>query len=136
MFWGSDLIQSALESLDNGNKTSEQLENDLVGNMTRTPVAQRNQNIVTWFNNIWQQLKTLVQSVFGQHTFTDQQKEDILKAVDAAFMLAEDLDYTNNNNVIYDRADGNYSTSGLLSEKDKQVLSSIKSGIKTRLKSQ
>jgi len=51
-------------------------------------------------------------------------------------MLSEDLEYTNNNNIIYDRFDGDYSSSTMLSEKDKQALSSIKSGLKTRLKSQ
>lgn len=136
MFWGSDLIQAALDSLKTQNETPQQLEDKLVDRMTQQPVNSRNQNIIQWFNNIWAQLSQLVKTVFGQHQFSDQEKNDILKAVDAAFMISQDLEYTNNNNMIYDRADGNYNSSTLLSEKDKQVLSSIKSGIKTRLKSQ
>jgi hypothetical protein len=34
-------------------------------------------------------------------------------------MLSEDLEYTDNNNIIYDRFDGDYSSSSILSEKDK-----------------
>ena len=136
MFWGSDLIQAALDSLKTQNETPQQLEDKLVDRMTQQPVNSRNQNIIQWFNNIWAQLSQLVKTVFGQHQFSDQEKNNILKAVDAAFMISQDLEYTNNNNIIYDRADGNYNSSTLLSEKDKQVLSSIKSGIKTRLKSQ
>lgn len=136
MFWGSDLIQSALKSLDNGSKTASQLEEDLVSRMTRNPANTRNTNIISWFQTMWQNLSQLVKQVFSGVVFTDQQKSEILRAVDAAFMLAEDLYYTNNNNVIYDRIDGKYDTSELLSEKDKQILSDIKQGTKTRLKSQ
>lgn len=136
MFWGSDLIQSALKSLDNGSKTASQLEEDLVSRMTRNPANTRNTNIISWFQTIWQNLSQLVKQVFSGVVFTDQQKSEILRAVDAAFMLAEDLYYTNNNNVIYDRIDGKYDTSELLSEKDRQILSDIKQGTKTRLKSQ
>lgn len=136
MFWGSDLIQASLDALNTQNKTAQELENELVDRLTREPVQSRYQAAIDWFNNTWESLKQLVKTVFGQHTFTEQQKEDILKAAEAAYMLSEDLEYTNNNNVIYDRFDGDYSSSSMLSEKDKQVLSSIKSGLKTRLKSQ
>lgn len=136
MFWGSDLIQSALKSLDNGTKTASQLEDELVTRMTKDPVSTRNTNIISWFQNIWQSLSQLVKQVFSGAVFTDQQKNEILRAVDAAFMLSEDLYYTNNNSVIYDRIDGKYDTSKLLSEKDRQILSGIKQGTKTRLKSQ
>lgn len=136
MFWGSDLIQSALKSLDNGSKTASQLEEELVSRMTKDPVNVRNTNIISWFQNIWQNLSQLVKDVFNGIVFTDQQKDEILRAVDAAFMLAEDLYYTNNNSVIYDRIDGKYDTSELLSDKDRQILSDIKQGTKTRLKSQ
>jgi len=136
MFWGSDLIQSALDAIKTQNQTSQELEDALVDRMTTEPVSSRDTSIIDWFRNIWNQLQQLVKTVFGSHTFTDQQKNDILKAVDAAYMISEDLGYTNVNNVIYDRADGNYNSSIMLSEKDKEVLSNIKAGIKTRLKSQ
>lgn len=136
MFWGSDLIQSALDALKTQNQTPQELEDALVDRMTTEPVSSRDTSIIDWFRNIWNQLQQLVKTVFGSHTFTDQQKNDILKAVDAAYMISEDLGYTNVNNVIYDRADGNYNSSIMLSEKDKEVLSNIKAGIKTRLKSQ
>lgn len=136
MFWGSDLIQSALDSLKTANETSKQLEDRLVDRMTREPAENRSPRIIEWFRNIWDGLSNLIKTVFGQHQFTDEQKNDILKAVDAAFMLSEDLEYTNNNSIIYDRQDGNYNSSVMLSDRDKAVLSSIKQGIKTRLKSQ
>lgn len=136
MFWGSDLIQSALDSLHVRNETPKELEDKLVDKITSEPVSNRNQRLIDWFRGIWDQLSQLVKSVFSDHNFSEEQKNDIIKAVEASYMLSEDLEYTNNNNVLYDREDGNYSSSLLLSEKDKQVLSSIKQGIKTRLKSQ
>jgi len=135
MFWGSDLIQAALKSLDNGHKTSKQLEDDLVNNMTREPVSSRNPDIVDWFRNTWATLNSIVKNIINT-VFSAAQKQDILKAVDAAYMIAEDLEYTNSNQMIYDREDGNMSSSIFLSDKDKEVLSNIRSGVKTRLKSQ
>ena len=136
IFWGSDLIQSALDSLNNGTKTSEQLENELVERMTREPVESRDTSIIDWFNNIWTTLSNLVKQVFGVHNFTAQQQADILKAVDAAFMIAKDLEYTQANTRIYDREDGKFDSSTILSEKDKKVLSNIRHGLVTRIKSQ
>lgn len=136
IFWGSDLIQSALDSLNDGRKTSEQLENELVDKMTKDPVDQRDTSIIEWFKNIWNSLADIVKQVFNPHNFTEQQKEDILKAVDAAFMLSYDLEYTYTDRRIYDRADGNFDSSTMLSEKDKKALSSIRSSTVTRIKSQ
>ena len=116
MFWGSDLIQSALDSLKTANETSKQLEDRLVDRMTREPAENRSPRIIEWFRNIWDGLSNLIKTVFGQHQFTDEQKNNILKAVDAAFMLSEDLEYTNNNSIIYDRQDGNYNSSIMLSD--------------------
>ena len=135
MFWGSDLIQAALKSLDDGHKTSKELEDLLVNNITRDPVSSRNTDIVDWLRNMWATLNNLVKNIINT-VLSDQQKQDILKAVDASYMIAEDLEYTNSNQMIYDREDGNMSSSIFLSEKDKDILSNIKSGIKTRLKSQ
>jgi hypothetical protein len=38
MFWGSDLIQAALDALNTQNKTAQELENELVDRLTREPV--------------------------------------------------------------------------------------------------
>ena len=135
MFWGSDLIQSALDALHTNNQTSQQLEDRLVERMTKEPVQSRPQ-AVEWFNNIWNRLKDIVKTVFGVHSFTEEQKNDIVNAATAAYMVSQDLEYTENNNVIYDRIDGDYSSSDLLSEQDKKILSNIKLGIQTRIKSQ
>ena len=136
MFWTSPLIQSALEVVSNNSKDAKKAEDALVDRMTTEPVDSRDSSIVEWFRNFWSQLNSLVKQIFGVHTFTDQQKDDILKGVDAAFMLAEDLELAEENSRILDRYDGNFSTSDLLSEKDKNVLSDIYKGTKTRLRSQ
>lgn len=136
IFWGSDLIQSALDSLNDGTKTSEQLENELVDRMTQEPVETRDTKIIDWFKNIWTNLNNLIKSVFGNHSFSEEDKANILKAVDASFMLAENLEYTKNDTRIYDREDGNFDSSTMLSEKDKKVLSNIRHGLITRIKSQ
>ena len=136
MFWTSPLIQSALDVLNTNNKTAKQIEDDLVEHMTKDPVSERSNAIIDWFRNMWQQLNQLVHTVFGAHVFTDQQKEDILKAVDAAFMVAEDMELAQEGSKILDREDGDFSTSDLLSDKDKSILSDIYNGTKTRLRSQ
>lgn len=136
MFWTSPLIQSALEVVSNNSKDAQKAENALVDRITKDPVESRDTSIVEWFKNFWSQLNNLVKQIFGVHTFTDQQKEDILKGVDAAFMLSEDLELAEENSIILDRCDGDFSTSDLLSEKDKSVLSDIYKGTKTRLRSQ
>lgn len=136
MFWMSPLIQSALEVVSNNSRDAKAAENALVDRMTREPVESRDSSIVDWFRNFWQQLNSLIHQIFGVHTFTDQQKEDILKGVDAAFMLSEDLEIANDTSRLLDRLDGDFSTSDLLSEKDKSVLSDIYQGTKTRLRSQ
>jgi len=51
-------------------------------------------------------------------------------------MLGEDLELANENAIILDRYDGDFSTSDLLSEKDKSVLTDIYNGTKTRVRSQ
>lgn len=135
LFWGSDLIQSALDVINAPGKTSQQLENELVDHMTKDPVSSRNTSIIDWFKDIWDKLNLLVKTVFDVHSFTEEQKNNILKAVEAAFMVSQDLVYTQNNKLIYDRYDGKFDSSDILSNKDKEVLSSIKSGTKTRLKS-
>ena len=134
MFWSTPLIQSALETFNT--KDAQKAEDALVERMTKDPVEQRDPSIIDWFRNFWQQLNMLIHQIFGAHTFTDQQKEDILKSVDAAFMLSEDLELMDEKSIILDRYDGDFSTSDLLSEKDKSVLSDIYSGTKTRLRSQ
>jgi len=134
MFWASPLIQSALETFNT--KDAKKAEDALVDKMTTEPVENRDTTIADWFRNFWQQLNNLVHQIFGVHTFTDQQKEDILKGVDAAFMIAEDLELMEEKQIILDRYDGNFSTSDLLSEKDKSALSDIYGGTKTRLRSQ
>ena len=136
MFWTSPLIQAALEAVSNGRNDAQYAENALVDRMTTNPAESRDSSIVDWFRNFWNQLNTLVQQIFGVHTFTDQQQDDILKGVDAAFMIAEDLELANENSIILDRYDGDFSTSDLLSEKDKSILTQIAQGTKTRLRSQ
>lgn len=134
MFWASPLIQAALESFNT--RDAQAAEDALVNKITQEPVESRDTSIVDWFRNFWNQLNNLVQQIFGVHTFTDQQKEDILKGVDTAFMIGEDLELANENSIILDRYDGDFSTSDLLSEKDKSVLTDIYNGTKTRVRSQ
>lgn len=136
MFWMSPLIQSALEVVSNNSRNAKAAEDALVDRMTTEPVESRDTSVADWFRNFWHQLNMLVQQIFGVHTFTDQQKDDILKGVDAAFMLAEDLEIATDTSMLLDRLDGDFSTSDLLSEKDKSVLSDIYKGTKTRLRSQ
>lgn len=134
MFWATPLIQSALETFNTND--AKKAEDALVDRITQDPVEQRDPSIVDWFRNFWSQLNMLIHQIFGAHTFTDQQKEDILKGVDAAFMLGEDLELMDEKSVILDRYEGNFSTSDLLSEKDKSTLKDIYDGTKTRLRSQ
>lgn len=136
LFWNSSVIQGALKSIDDGTLTSQQLEDKLVDHLTRNPVESRDKNIVDWLRSMWDRINELVSKIFEGVTLTEVEKNNILKAADAAFMVAEDLELMEAESVIYDRADGNFETSTLLSDKDKEILSKMKVGLKTRLKSQ
>jgi len=50
--------------------------------------------------------------------------------------MNEDLLNTSTANIIYDMADGNFDTSNMLDQHDKDVLKSLHDGLKVRLKSQ
>lgn len=135
-FWPSDLIQSALHALDNGHKTSEQLESELLDAITTEDWrdSKRNSKLQDIIKNFWQQLTNLVKSIFAKPAWTNQQKNDILNAVQAAFIYKDDLEISHGVQSIYDRADGNFQSSLFLTDQDKQILGKIKSGTQTRLK--
>lgn len=137
LFWNSDLIQKGLDIFnDTGSRTSEYLERALVNAVTDQDINDRinNKSILDYIASFWDNLTKLAKSVFGVKTITDQQKAEVINAIRAAQMWNAELHHDQNVQIIYDRAVGDYSSSLLLNEKDRDILHKLHSSTVSRLK--
>lgn len=138
MFWASDLIQSGLKMLDDGTKSSTQLEKELVNLVTSTDVNKRivNKSLLSYIKDFWAKLTDLARRILNGSNFTDRDKQSIIDGISYAMLSMEDLQIAQGIQVIYDRIDGKYDSSSFLSSKDKEVVKHIEQGLTARIKSQ
>lgn len=140
IFWNSKLIQSGLKVFDDGHRSIKQQEDALIDAVTSTKVSERlyNKNILDYIQQFWDELKQIATNIFAnpQAGITDKNKQNLIEGITSAIAASYDLDIEESVAPLYDREVGNYNSSIQLSESDKTVFRSIKSGTKVRLKSQ
>lgn len=135
MFWQTPLIQQGLQLLDDGSKNSNQLETELVNLITEESLEDRihNKTLRDYLNSFWVSLKNIVQKVFNPKNINQQQSDEIFKAIKVAQLYDQELKEDSSITPIYDRANGDFTSSLLLSEQDKQILPEVIKHGKTRL---
>lgn len=135
MFWQTPLIQQGLQLLDNGSKNPNQLETELVNLITEESLKDRIQNksLRDYIKDFWNNLKKIVSKVFDPKNVGQQQRDDIFKTIKAAQLYDQELKEDSSITPIYDRANGDFTSSLLLSEQDKQILPEVIKHGKTRL---
>ena len=138
IFWNSDLIQAGLKLFDNGHTTIQQQEQKLIEAITQTDPEQRIQNksLLDYIKTFWNDLLNIAKKIFNNENISDNDKQSLLNGITSATVNIQDLDLSEGVQPIYDRIDGNYDSSKLLSPNDKAIFSQIKSGTHVRLKSQ
>lgn len=135
MFWQTPLIQQGLQLLDNGSKNPNQLETELVNLITEESLKDRIQNksLRDYIKDFWNNLKKIVSKVFDPKNVNQQQRDEIFKTIKAAQLYDQELKEDSSITPIYDRANGDFTSSLLLSEQDKQILPEVIKHGKTRL---
>lgn len=135
MFWQTPLIQQGLQLLDNGSKNPNQLETELVNLITEESLKDRIQNksLRDYIKDFWNNLKKIVSKVFDPKNISQQQRDEIFKTIKAAQLYDQELKEDSSITPIYDRANGDFTSSLLLSEQDKQILPEVIKHGKTRL---
>lgn len=135
MFWQTPLIQQGLQLLDNGSKNPNQLETELVNLITEESLKDRIQNksLRDYIKDFWNNLKKIVSKVFDPKNVSQQQRDEIFKTIKAAQLYDQELKEDSSITPIYDRANGDLTSSLLLSEQDKQILPEVIKHGKTRL---
>lgn len=135
MFWQTPLIQQGLQLLDDGSKNSNQLETELVNLITEESLEDRihNKTLRDYLNSFWVSLKNIVQKVFNPKNINQQQSDEIFKAIKVAQLYDQELKEDSSITPIYDRANGNFTSSLLLSEQDKKIIPEVIKHGKTRL---
>lgn len=135
MFWQTPLIQQGLQLLDDGSKNSNQLETELVNLITEESLEDRihNKTLRDYLNGFWVSLKNIVQKVFNPKNINQQQSDEIFKAIKVAQLYDQELKEDSSITPIYDRANGNFTSSLLLSEQDKKIIPEVIKHGKTRL---
>lgn len=135
MFWQTPLIQQGLQLLDDGSKKSNQLETELVNLITEESLEGRihNKTLRDYLNGFWASLKNIVQKVFNPKNINQQQSDEIFKAIKVAQLYDQELKEDSSITPIYDRANGNFTSSLLLSEQDKKIIPEVIKHGKTRL---
>lgn len=135
MFWQTPLIQQGLQLLDNGSKSPNQLETELVNLITEESLKDRIQNksLRDYIKDFWNNLKKIVSKVFDPKNVSQQQRDEIFKTIKAAQLYDQELKEDSSITPIYDRANGDFTSSLLLSEQDKQILPEVIKHGKTRL---
>ena len=135
MFWQTPLIQQGLQLLDDGSKNSNQLETELVNLITEESLEDRihNKTLRDYLNSFWVSLKNIVQKVFNPKNINQQQSDEIFKAIKVAQLYDQELKEDSSITPIYDRANGNFTSSLLLSEQDKKIIPDVIKHGKTRL---
>lgn len=135
MFWQTPLIQQGLQLLDDGSKNSNQLETELVNLITEESLEDRihNKTLRDYLNSFWVSLKNIVQKVFNPKNINQQQSDEIFKAIKVAQLYDQELKEDSSITPIYDRANGNFTSSLLLSEQDKKIIPEVIKHGKIRL---
>lgn len=135
MFWQTPLIQQGLQLLDDGSKNPNQLETELVNLITEESLKDRIQNksLRDYIKDFWNNLKKIVSKVFDPKNVSQQQRDEIFKTIKAAQLYDQELKEDSSITPIYDRANGDFTSSLLLSEQDKQILPEVIKHGKTRL---
>lgn len=135
MFWQTPLIQQGLQLLDDGSKNPNQLETELVNLITEESLKDRIQNksLRDYIKDFWNNLKKIVSKVFDPKNVSQQQRDEIFKTIKAAQLYDQELKEDSSITPIYDRANGNFTSSLLLSEQDKKIIPEVIKHGKTRL---
>lgn len=138
MFWNSELVQSGLKLVSDQQISISQREKLLVDAITNENYTSRynNTTLLDYIANFWNRLKILAQNLFAGRDLSDTAKQAIMTGLTSAYANTRDLEISQGIQVLYDREDGNFDSSKLLSEQDKNILARIKQGTETRLKSQ
>lgn len=135
MFWQTPLIQQGLQLLDDGSKNPNQLETELVNLITEESLEDRIQNksLRDYIKDFWNNLKKIVSKVFDPKNVSQQQRDEIFKTIKAAQLYDQELKEDSSITPIYDRANGDFTSSLLLSEQDKKIIPEVIKHGKTRL---
>lgn len=135
MFWQTPLIQQGLQLLDDGTKKPNQLETELVNLITEESLKDRIQNksLRDYIKDFWNNLKKIVSKVFDPKNVSQQQRDEIFKTIKAAQLYDQELKEDSSITPIYDRANGDFTSSLLLSEQDKKIIPEVIKHGKTRL---
>lgn len=135
MFWQTPLIQQGLQLLDDGSKNPNQLETELVNLITEQSLKDRIQNksLRDYIKDFWNNLKKIVSKVFDPKNVSQQQRDEIFKTIKAAQLYDQELKEDSSITPIYDRANGDFTSSLLLSEQDKKIIPEVIKHGKTRL---
>ena len=135
MFWQTPLIQQGLQLLDDGSKNPNQLETELVNLITEESLEDRIQNksLRDYIKDFWNNLKKIVYKVFDPKNVSQQQRDEIFKTIKAAQLYDQELKEDSSITPIYDRANGDFTSSLLLSEQDKKIIPEVIKHDKTRL---
>lgn len=130
MFWSTDLVQSALQSLDDKDRKEgwqDRLEEKLIDSITEN-VQDSDKTIKRSF---WSKLKQLMKKLFNN--ITKPTRTHLLNAVTAAFMVNDDITNTKTITRLHDRykqgSDVMYQT-----KEDESLSKRLISRYKTRLR--
>ena len=138
MMWNTDLIQTGLDMMQNSSRTltSAQLEEKLISEIQKEPLEQRieNKSIRDYVKEFWIKLNEILKKIFGSHNYTEQQKKDVIRAIQHAQMWNDQLQKNSNLQPIYERAELTQEESIPSTKADITLQDYIKQGTKTRLK--
>ena len=138
MMWNTDLIQTGLDMMQNSSRTltSSQLEEKLISEIQKEPLEQRieNKSIRDYVKEFWIKLNEILKKIFGSHNYTEQQKKDVIRAIQHAQMWNDQLQKSSNLQPIYERAELTQEESIPSTKADITLQDYIKQGTKTRLK--
>lgn len=138
MMWNTDLIQTGLDMMQNSAKTltSAQLEEKLISEIQKEPLEQRieNKSIRDYVKEFWIKLNEMLKKIFGSHNYTEQQKKEVIRAIQHAQMWNDQLQQSSNLQPIYERAELTPEESIPSTRADITLQDYIKQGTKTRLK--
>lgn len=138
IFWKSELVQAGLKLFDDGNSNIKQQEDRLIDAVTTIDpqVRIKNTTVLDYIKNFWNDLTNIAKKIFGGQSISENERQSVINGIVSAIANSQDLDIAEGVQPIYDRMEGNYNSSKILSEQDKAIFSQIKTGTHVRLKSQ